>query len=382
MSIAFVSCKDEKVQDLVSYNMEGYAQKGPFLSGGNVTIIELDNALIPTGKTYLSTIEDNTGKFSIPNVQFASSYVKLEVKGRYYDEVNGSVPMDELTLHSIVDLSTTLKGNVNILTHLVQSRIFNLVGGGHTYKNAKVQAEKEVLRIFNLDTYNANMSDTMNLVTSNISGGILLLISSIIQSNVASGMTFQEYITNLQTDFKSDGVINSVKLQNSLKTSARVLNINQIKENLANRYNEMGLSYDFYDLRPILKHFINTINYPSFFDGIFPVAIMNSVNLISEEDTVFIDKNSQYSIAVNCPVNNGFSNIFISITSEDIITTSNVNWYYPMSPKTRVLFKDMTNNTDLLIPISFVGSGQLTLNLHLLIGGKAVDYPTKTIIWK
>jgi len=379
-SILLSTCKKE--EKLVTYKVDGYAQKGPFLTGATVLILELDSKLNQTGRTFTSIVEDNTGKFSFPNVQFASSYVQIKVTGQAYNEILGDYTLDELTLYSIADLSSTAKINVNIMTNMVEARLKTLVDAGSSYKDAKTQAETELLKTFSLDSLKLTSSETYNLTENSTQGGVLLLLSAIIQSNFGTNMSFQEYVTNLQTDFKTDGVINSEILTKSLAISASYLDVDQIFFNLKNRYNELGLTFTPFDIKPLLKKFINSTKYSSIYENLFPATVNGAINLISNQDTIIINKSLPYVIAINSTSNNAFYSMGVFITSNDNgFTTSNVNFYHDLN--TQKLYKNMTDNTNLVIPISFSGSGQLTLQIQMEIN-EIVGYKTKTyiVIWK
>ena len=380
MMLSLTNCKKDEKQ--VTYKVVGYAQKGPFVTGANVTIVELDKSLNPTGKTYLTTIEDNSGKFTFPNVTFASSYVQIQVKGQEFDEVRGGVEFSELTLYSIADLSSTSNINVNIFTNLAEARIKTLVDSGMSFTDAKKQAETEVLKLFNLESYACGSSESLDLTKATTDGGVLLLISAIIQSNIGSNMLFQEYVTNLQTDFKDDGKINSLVLQKALATSAQVLSVDSVKSHLQKRYNDLGITISLFDIKPMLQKFLNTTTYPAILDPIFPAKVANTINLISNQDTIIVDKNKQYSLIINCPANNGISNIGIALISSDSsFTTTNADWFKWDNTTSR-LMKDMTNATDLNIPFTFTGSGKLIIQLHINASNAMFDYPAKTVIWK
>ncbi|MDC3287938.1 hypothetical protein OAV00_03285, partial [Candidatus Marinimicrobia bacterium] len=72
-------------------SLDGQAQKGPFNNGTAINIAELTNTLIPTGRNFSTTITDNTGRFSVPNVQLESPYVELRANGFYFNEVSNEI---------------------------------------------------------------------------------------------------------------------------------------------------------------------------------------------------------------------------------------------------------------------------------------------------
>jgi len=196
-------------------------------------------------------------------------------------------------------------------------------------------------------------------------------------------MTFQEYVTNLQTDFKTDGVLNSDVLVKSLASSAVDLDIDQVVLNLKNRYDEVGISFTPYNnIKPLLKKFNNNSN-PSIDNNIFPVTVKNAINLISNQDTIIINKNAQYAIAINCPPNNAFDSIVVVITSNSSgYTISNANLY--AVGNTKRFGKIMTDNTNVSIPISFIDSGQLVLETYSSIKGVSTIKKSRShyIIWR
>jgi hypothetical protein len=69
--------------NLTFEKINGYAQKGPYLNGTSITIAELANDLVPTGKNFSSQILDNTGTFEIKNVELTFQYVELRADGFY-----------------------------------------------------------------------------------------------------------------------------------------------------------------------------------------------------------------------------------------------------------------------------------------------------------
>jgi len=375
-----VAC-GEKDENLETYDLKGVAQKGPFLVGADVSIIELNSDLNPTGRTYDSKIEDNSGKFVIPEVDLASSFVKVKVEGQAYDEVVGAVPYDEISLSAIADLSDNNEVNVNVATDIVAGRLGVLAKSGIAYEDAKVQAQKELLSVFELQEYYGTTAEKLDLTKADSDGGLLLLLSSLIQSN-SSSMTLQEFLTNMQTDFKLDGEINSEDLQEALKTSAQVLKVSQIKNNLKSRYAEMGLDFDFYDFQPLLTQFLDNSPFPSLLDGVFPETADNSINLLAKHDTVYVDKSSDYVMRVDRLSNNELSSIQIEINSEsNSFTTSGADFYD--DGNTHRLMVDMMAGAGVNVPVTFTGEGQMDIKLYILgMGSGMMEYPVITVMWE
>ena len=95
--------------------LQGQAQKGPFNNGTAINIAELTNTLSPTGRNFSSAITDNTGRFSVANVQLESPYVELRANGYYFNEVSNEISSGQLTLFALSNLTGKTSLNVNIL---------------------------------------------------------------------------------------------------------------------------------------------------------------------------------------------------------------------------------------------------------------------------
>jgi len=378
--VAFLACDKNEAGGPYAANVSGLAQKGPFLKGSDVTIIELSDNLIPTGKTFFSTIEDNSGYFSIPEISFESQYIQIKVEGKFFNEVMGGVSgFDRISLFAIDDISEASTINVNILTHLLQARILTLINGGMGYAESKSHAYNEILDVFNLDVTDIGDPETLDLTSSDIGGGVLLMISSIIQNDINSCMSFIEYCTTLTSDFKDNGIIDSEIIQRTLGTGGLVLDLDEVLQNLILRYSEIGININPNAAKGLLDNFNNETEFPTIFDGIFPTEYNGSINLICEEDTLYIDKTNDYAISINCPSGIGISNIQVAITTtSNNFTTYGIEWY--IDGNTRRYLKDF-DDTMLEIPFSFIDSGSLKLELFVVMMGM-VKYPKKTIIWK
>lgn len=89
--LASLAACSKAEQGLVSgeYSIDGRAQKGPFIQGTTVRISELDSNLVPTGRSFETTIGSDTGEFSLPAVLLESQFVRLSANGFYFNVVTG-----------------------------------------------------------------------------------------------------------------------------------------------------------------------------------------------------------------------------------------------------------------------------------------------------
>ncbi len=80
------SCEKEGNEPKQNFEIKGYAQKGPYRSGTNITVMELKDNLNATGLNYYTTVTDNFGSFLIPDVELSSNYAELMADGFYFNE--------------------------------------------------------------------------------------------------------------------------------------------------------------------------------------------------------------------------------------------------------------------------------------------------------
>ena len=93
----------------VRYELQGAVEKGPFIEGTEITIRELESDLQPTGRTFSTVVEDDTGFFSV-EASLASPYVELSASGFYFNEVAGELSSAPITLRAVADLTVAHRG--------------------------------------------------------------------------------------------------------------------------------------------------------------------------------------------------------------------------------------------------------------------------------
>ena len=134
-----------------SHIISGKVEKGPMVRGSQIDMRTLEKSLVPTGSSYTTTIENNTGDFNFGALKVDSPYAKLTADGYFFNEVGGSLSSSTIKLDAIVDLSDNATVNVNVLTHLKSNRIVYLVTEEKkSFKDANSQAQNELLSQFGL----------------------------------------------------------------------------------------------------------------------------------------------------------------------------------------------------------------------------------------
>lgn len=284
-----------------TYDVEGHAQKGPFLNGSSVMITSLNSTLNQVGITYNTQILDNSGFFFSNGLNLASSYVALRADGFYFNEVCGEPSNAQITLNAVSDLNASPAVNINTLTHLEKARVEYLVANGASFSAAKERALKEILNVFSIDTSGVFPApETMSIANSNASDAILIAITSILQG-YRSESEFSDLMANLVTDLRTDGELNSLSLASSLMSHAKVLDTNSIRAHIENRYADLGISVN---VPAFGKYIQNYLNYSTHKDEEsiieYPETGLNGTNFLNENDSVFKAMDF-YSLTANRP---------------------------------------------------------------------------------
>ena len=225
---------DDNDSNGTSYDISGYIQKGPFISGSSVTIYELDSDLNQTGVSYQTQTIDDFGSFEFPD-RVNSDYVEIISTGFYFNEVEGALSSATLTLSSISKVTAGSNIFVNVLTCLASNRIRYLVQNENkSFENAQSQAESELLAIFNINETDILNFDQMNISEEGKSNAILLAVSAILQgSNTVPELT--ELISKISLDIEEDGTLDNSSYKEEITNNSMTLILGKIRTNLENR---------------------------------------------------------------------------------------------------------------------------------------------------
>ncbi|MCZ6556439.1 MAG: hypothetical protein O7A69_01530 [SAR324 cluster bacterium] len=94
--------------------------------GSTITIQGLAGNLTQTGRQFTTETTDNLGAFLL-TASLTSPFVEILANGFFYEEITGSLSPAPLTLRTISDLSVGQPVNINLLTHLENTRLVTLV---------------------------------------------------------------------------------------------------------------------------------------------------------------------------------------------------------------------------------------------------------------
>ncbi|MCZ4410649.1 hypothetical protein O3Q51_17670 [Cryomorphaceae bacterium 1068] len=286
-------------------NLDGLAQKGPFLNGSSVTYSELNASLGLTGRTFVTQILDNTGYFQLDNLSLESDFGNIRVDGFYFNEVCGTNSESQITLNSIVNMNDVSSANVNVLTHLEKGRVEYLLDQGSAYAVAKAQAQEEVLSIFEIQLPDGlPSSENLNIANSEEGDAILIAVSSILQGH-RSEADFSLLMADILSDIREDGVLDNQSIGADLIAHATLLDTAAIKENLEAWYSDNDMNIDVPFFGNYISDFLaNSAFTPSEEDHPYeyPENGMNGVNLLSG-NSFDVKRDDYYSLAVEFELN-------------------------------------------------------------------------------
>ena len=256
---AGTSEENEGIVAIKNREIAGVSQKGPFLTGSSVTVQELDGlTFVQTGKSFRASIKNNLGDFVVKGVTLASQYALLEVNGYYRNEISGERSKGVIALNALTDLSDRNHVNVNMLTHFVTDRILNLVQkGGMSFKDAKKQAETEVLASFGV-LENIGDAEDLDLFTGD--GGAFLLAVSVLMQGDGSEADLSEGIAHVAAAFAASGDWESPEKTEIADWAFRVENgfeKSGVGINLLEHIRKNVESWDVVDSVPNFEIFIN-----------------------------------------------------------------------------------------------------------------------------
>lgn len=322
------SCKKDESNNVIIKKelFNGYVQKGPFINGSSITISELNDKLNQTGRSYSTTIADNSGKFEQKNIELSSNYVSLKADGFYFNENIGDKSSAQLTLSAIADITDESSVNVNILTHLEKSRIEYLVNQkGFTFKNAKAQAIKDILTLFSIKKDDIVNSETLSLIKDGDDNAILFAISIIIQGYRTTA-DMSELLANIISDIKEDGQLNDSTLGSKLIDDAKLLDLVMVRQNMEARYKDLGISITLPSFEKYVKIFIDSTKYKRVKAIDYPSTSNYGTNILNDLVTSVTipqgkDPGVNYSMAASLPVG----------TNLKVILKGGL-WYYRFMP--------------------------------------------------
>ena len=217
----------------------GHIEKGPFVQGSEVTLTDLNKDLSQSGKSYTTNTTSDLGNFDFgQTLDLSSGLVELKTSGYFYNECTGFLSSSQITLKAIADTDGAANLNVNLLTHLEYARVKYLVKSGMSFKQAKEQAESEILKTFAITDKIAS-PEKVSLTDNDKNANILLAISSIMLYD-KSEAEFSEFIAKFSNDLEKDGTVDNSQLKETIKKGQANCHPSQIKKKMEEFYQFKG----------------------------------------------------------------------------------------------------------------------------------------------
>jgi len=305
----------------------GYVQKGPYLNGSSVNIIQLDKQLNQTGNVFSTTIIDNSGNFEQKNINFTSKFVELKADGYYFNEVKGENSTGPLTLYALADISDFNSVNINILTHLERQRLTYLIQNNElSFSDAKKQARSEMLNIFKFTLPDGVASESLDIAND----ALLLAVSVIIQGQLSTS-DVSELLANISSDIRTDGRLDNPILGSQLMNNAAYLDCDQIIYNMQKKYSGLGVVVNVTgnELKSYIEQFMNNCGFKQTLGITYPETGKYGPNILAD-GVVMVKKTEwgiyEYSVRAELPAGN--SSLKIVIKSDGAYEWGG---YYPSS---------------------------------------------------
>lgn len=238
-TLASCSSEGDRPEGPRSQQILGHIEKGPFVQGSEVTLTDLNKDLSQSGKSYTANTTSDLGSFDFgQTLDLSSGLVELKTSGYFYNECTGSLSISQITLKAIANTDGAANLNVNLLTHLEYARVKYLVKSGKSFKQAKEQAESEILKSFAITDKIAS-PEKVSLTDCDKNANILLAISSIMLYD-KSEAEFSEFIAKFSNDIEKDGTIDNSQLKETIKKGQENCHPSQIKKKMEEYYQSKG----------------------------------------------------------------------------------------------------------------------------------------------
>ena len=193
-------------------SLAGYSQKSPFLKGSTVYLYELSDGrtLKQTNGNFTSIITRDDGRYKFTARDLVSQYAMIVVDGNYRNEVTGKSSEAPIRLRAITDMRKRSDANINLLTHLEFDRVYHLVTRGDstgkklTVKQAKRQAQKEILKQFHIELDSNTDAEDLDVFGKTDADAALLAISVLLQGD-GNATDLSILLTEIADDMETDG---------------------------------------------------------------------------------------------------------------------------------------------------------------------------------
>jgi hypothetical protein len=366
-------------------NLGGYVQKGPFSIGATLTIGELNANFGQTGKTFNTTIQDNSGRFEIRSITLASPVVEVRASGFYFDEVAGTLSAAPLELSALANLNQAATLNINVLAHLEESRVRTLLDQKVAFAEAKRRAQTEVLAIFDIQPgAQAVLSEQLDITADGTGNAALLAVSVILQASRSVG-ELSELMASMRADLKADGVLNDVSLGSKLVNGVKYLDLSKVRKNLERRYADLKLTVKIPAFEPLIEQFLKNTKFPYTFRINYPAEGQYGPNILALPNNVAVRTDRQYSVTA-MPTRDAVTRIRMTLL--DSTAKPGSGFGFPLGNNTgwvvtavSPLVRDLTATTPGIADMSIQFDGINRCKVEFFENNAPQPVETKQIAW-
>jgi hypothetical protein len=331
---------EPQLKPIVKESISGFVQKGPFAIGTSITVIELDSTLSQTGRNFKTQITNNNGNFKLSNIVLNNKIVEIQADGFYFNEVRGITSDNRLALYSLSDLTDKNTINVNVLSTLEKPRIEYLVESGKSFSEAKKQAQKEVLAIFEVEKDNIVNSEELN-ISKKGDGNAVLLASSVILQGKRNIAELSELLSKISLDIREDGFLNDSVSGSNLINHAKHLNLKEIRSNIESKYFTIGEKTDTIpDFESIVNNFVEKTAFNYTLKIEYPRGGKYGISLLGLQDMEIIASPAIYSLKAIMPEGFKVRTRVIRLSPMG----NGANWFYTTFPPGEISTYEMTFN--------------------------------------
>lgn len=281
--------------DPQTYDIRGKVEKGPFISGSEISIQPMNEKLQVLGNMFSTSINDDLGNFQLGSKEFTAPYAEIIANGYFFNEVSGELSNGTLSLRALVDVRKSETINVNILTHLKYARIKKLVGAGKSFDEANSQAQEELFEAFGLSSFGDKDASSFSIIAGTDESAALIAISSLLLME-RSEAALTEYLARLSEDFGKNGYFSdNLKEQINEDKADLAEKLSDITNNIIERYESLGITVTVKEL----SHFFDWDN-----DGVAGNEFLKSDEEITLEPSTLNVPNEGgiYSVKIESPI--------------------------------------------------------------------------------
>jgi len=239
------------------------------------------------------------------------------------------------------------------LSSLEKTRVEYLVSNGMDYSSAKKQAQSEILSIFEISKSDLSESELLDITKAGDENAILMAVSVILKGYL-SVSELSELLANISTDIREDGVLNSHTLATVLINNAVLLKPDDVRKNIENRYEMLGMDIIVADFEKYVTRFIDSTSFE--FSGYieYPASGLYGTNLLDKQKTEYAE--GDHSLCAILPEGTILK-----------VTIQGNNWFYPVSQDWSGWIKTVWNDVDNSRTFLSKKTGEIDLNILLQV---------------